>query len=176
MVTWDGGGGANSNWSLGLNWAGDVPPAANDAVVFDGSAGTTPVNDLTAGTAVASLDFAATAASFIVAGNSISLGGGITVNSPLPQTVNLPIVLTAAHTVNVTSGGSLTLGGAISGSGTFTKAGDGFGADQRFDDLQLERRSSKAERWHSVPTIRSEISSMARRRQSHSARLPAPST
>jgi hypothetical protein len=115
IITWDGGGSTN-NWSSGPNWVGDVPPGANDAIVFDGSVRTTPVNDLAADTQFASMDFAATAASFVVSGNSITLGGGITDNSALAQTVNLPIVLTSTHTANVTTGGSLTLGGAISGT------------------------------------------------------------
>ena len=124
IVTWDGLG-PNNNWTTALNWVGDIAPAANDAVVFDGALRLTPVNDLPADTTLTGLDFAATAASFVVSGNGITLSGGITDNSTLPQTVNLPIILTATHTTSVVAAGSLTLGGPISGTGTLIKTGDG---------------------------------------------------
>jgi autotransporter-associated beta strand protein len=124
IVTWDGGG-ANNNWSSGANWLADVPPAANDSIVFDGSLRPTPLNDLAADTNFESLTFAPTASSFVVSGNSVLLSGGIADNSSAPQTINLPITLTTAHTATVTAGGALTIGGALSGGGSLIKTGDG---------------------------------------------------
>jgi autotransporter-associated beta strand protein len=135
IVTWDGGSPTSSNWTAAGNWAGDVPPQANDALVFDGATRPTPVNDFPADTLFDSLRFATTAASFTLTGNSAVLNAGITNDSPAPQTVNLPVGLNSTHTIHVVAGGALTMGGVISGAGSLVKVGDGplfFGAANTF--------------------------------------------
>jgi autotransporter-associated beta strand protein len=125
MVAWDGGSTADSNWTTAANWAGDVAPQPNDALVFDGVTRPAPLNDFPADTLFDSLRFAATAASFTLAGNSVNLNTGITDDASAPQTINLPVILGATHTINVVAGGALTMTGVISGAGSLTKAGDG---------------------------------------------------
>src|SRR5688500_18245570 len=36
-LTWDGGGGADTNWSTCTNWTTDTCPVSGDTVVFDGT-------------------------------------------------------------------------------------------------------------------------------------------
>jgi autotransporter-associated beta strand protein len=43
-ITWSGGGGANTAWALGANWAGTVPGLANDVSFLDGAAASTVSN------------------------------------------------------------------------------------------------------------------------------------
>lgn len=151
-VTWTGGSGGDPNWSNGLNWSGGSAPTTGDALVFDGVAGLTNTNDLTAGTVFASLTITAGSGNFIIGGtNSIVLSGGataLTSNATAgTMTLSLPITFsTAAPTITratggtlvlsgaldnggflltTTGGGALTLSGAITGSGGFTKAGAG---------------------------------------------------
>ena len=76
---WDGGGDA-VNWSDPANWDGDSSaPVAGDYLVFDGTAGLTNSNDLTADTSFSAITFPATAGAFFLSGNAIKLGAnGIT--------------------------------------------------------------------------------------------------
>lgn len=64
----------------------------------------------------------------MIGGNAITLGSGgsITNNSSNLQTLNLNLSLPGAGTVTTNgSGGNVTLGGALSGAGSLTKAGAG---------------------------------------------------
>ena len=125
-IVWDGGG-ENNNWSSARNWVGDNVPAPNDSLVFDGFARLTPTNDFAPSTAFGGLTFAPTAGAFTLTGEQISLHGDITNNTTvLVQTINTPLALDATRTVDVTSNGSLTIGGVISGTASgLTKAGSG---------------------------------------------------
>ena len=124
--SWDGGG-ANNNWSTPVNWDGDLTsPVGNDSLTFDGTLRLTNNNDLAADTAFGPITFNAGAGSFVIGGNRITLGGDISDSSPNLQTLNTPLILSGNRTVNVDAGGSLSLGGIISGTGFgLTKVGDG---------------------------------------------------
>src|SRR4029434_9794870 len=100
---------------------------ANDALQFDGFARLTPANDFTANTAFNGLTFATSAGALTLSGNPLTLDGNIVDNTAvLTQTINLPVVLSATRTVDVTSNGFLVLGGTISGASSgLTKPGNG---------------------------------------------------
>lgn len=123
-VVWDGGG-ENDNWSAARNWAGDTAPVPNDALHFDGFARLAPKNDYVATTAFNGLTFKSSAGAFTLTGNAITLDGDIVDDTAvLTQTINLPLALSGTRTVEVTSGGFLVLGGAISGASSgLTKTG-----------------------------------------------------
>lgn len=125
-LTWDGGG-SGTGWSLKGNWNPDQALAAGDALVFTGAIRTTTVNDLTANTAIAGITFSGGAATFAISGNAITLAGDIVDQSLNAQTISMAMAMSAGRTVNVASAfGSLTLSGAISGSGArLTKTGSG---------------------------------------------------
>ena len=126
--TWDGGGGDN-NWNTALNWtAGSAnrPPATGDALFFDGSTQLT-ANNNDSGFTFAGLTFNSTAGAFTLTGNSFTASAGLVDDSPNLETINLPIAFSTLHSVNVISGGSLTINNVISGTGTYvlTKSGGG---------------------------------------------------
>ena len=112
------GNGGNMSWSDPTNWGGQAPPS-NVPVTFAGDGGTV-TNDLTDGSSqnplpVGGLTFQADAASFTLQGNAVALNGDIVNNSTNPQTVNLPLVLSADPTFNA-SAGNLLIGGNITGN------------------------------------------------------------
>ncbi|MEO7099209.1 MAG: autotransporter-associated beta strand repeat-containing protein [Luteolibacter sp.] len=119
---WDGGG-ANGNWGSVLNWDNDTLPAFPQALTFDGSLQVSTNNDQV-GVGVTGITFPATAGTFTLAGNSLSLSGTVANNSTNLQTFTLPLALTAAPTFNAASG-NITLSGVMSGSFGFTKSGTG---------------------------------------------------
>jgi autotransporter-associated beta strand protein len=143
---WNGGGGGN--WSDNADWvSGFAPSLAGDSVTFDGNSQTSPNMDNSY--SVAGVTFAGTAASFtLTTANSSTLtltGTGVTNNSANAQTLNVPIVMSAAQTFNaaagnltlangITNGGNAVtvigaantvLSGSVSGSGNFTMNGSG---------------------------------------------------
>jgi len=122
---WDGGG-ANDLWSTPANWDGDLTaPVANDTLTFDGQARLTPNNNLAADTLFTGFTFAGSAGNFVIGGNRITLGGDLADHSSNDQRINLALLLNANRTVTV-DGGTLTLGGVISGTGFgITKSGSG---------------------------------------------------
>ena len=114
--TWDGLG-SDNNWSTSANWVSTVAPVTGDFLTFAGSTQTTPSMD--ANNNMTGLAFASGAASFTLGTPSSSLiltANGITNNSANPQTVNLPITLTAAQTFNAAAG-PLTLSQAVTNGG-----------------------------------------------------------
>ena len=149
--TWNGGDyGTSANWSDNGNWVSTLAPGiVGDTLVFDG--GTGPAPSLNNNYNVTSVTFAGTATTAFTIGtvNSSYLtlsAGGVTNNSSLTQTLNVPVALTAAQTLNaaagaltlgqsVTNGGNLltvadsgfstAVNGGISGSGGLTKTGNG---------------------------------------------------
>ncbi len=112
---WDGGGGDN-NWRTAGNWDANVPPAENDRLSFTGTTRLINTNNFVTDTIFIGLNFNSPAGAFTLFGNEITLGGDISDSQALvPQTINLPLSLSATRTVNVVLDGSLTINGAISG-------------------------------------------------------------
>src|SRR5262245_41598243 len=123
--TWDGGGVDNS-FKTSANWVGDVAPVPGDILTFDGAIKLNPNNNFV-NTQFGGLVFSATAAGpFTITGNSILLNGNITDNTQsFTQTINLPLALQTTPTVNITSFGSLMIGGLISGGFGLNETGSG---------------------------------------------------
>jgi len=117
--TWVGN--TSANWG-DSNWTGaNNPPVAGDALFFGtaGSAGAVLNNNFTAGTSFGGLTFNSGASAFTLAGNSIATTAAVADNSLNLETINLSFALAAAsHSVSVTSGGSLLIGGVISDGGS----------------------------------------------------------
>jgi fibronectin-binding autotransporter adhesin len=124
--TWVGN---TSSWSTGGWTGGNNPPIANDLLVFGaaGSGGTTLTNDLTAALQFNGITFNSGASAYVIGGNSIKLGGGITNSGTSLETLNFNMATTAVRTITMTSGGGdIALGDVISGtSGGITMAGSG---------------------------------------------------
>lgn len=126
IETWTG---ATTTWNTAGNWTGtNLPPVSGDSLVFGvaGAGGTTLNNDLTsAAFTVAGITFNAGASAYTINGNAFALTGGITNSSTAAQIANNAITLGGNQAFNVSSAaGTLTLGGAISGTGlTLTTAG-----------------------------------------------------
>jgi len=122
-MTWDGAG-ADDNFGTAANWGG-IAPGVGDLLFFAGSVRPTP--NMEANYTVDSVTFNSGASSFTVGTSSSTLtltGSGVTNNSVNPQTLNVPITMHAAQTVNAASG-DITVGGAISGGFGLTKVGSG---------------------------------------------------
>jgi hypothetical protein len=116
---WNGGG-ADEQWSTGGNWASGFGPVSGDVLLFAGTAGLTPniQNNYT----INSLTFSNNAGAFNFTNNgsaTLTLGGGVTNNSPNTQTFSVPVSLTGAVTLNGAAGG-LTLSNTVTGSGSLT--------------------------------------------------------
>jgi len=124
--TWIGNG-ADANWQTSNNWSGaNNPPIAADALFFDGSTQLNSTNNFAALTSFNCITFNSTAMAFTLGGNPIELAGGITNNSPNPETINLNLQFDAAQNLAVTNpSGTLSVGGVISGAGGLTKTGAG---------------------------------------------------
>jgi autotransporter-associated beta strand protein len=112
--TWDGGG-ANNNWTNGLNWVGDVAPVNNGTadIIMAGTVDPTPVVD--SAQSIDSLTFNNTAGAFTISGQPLTIAGGITNNDTQTQTINSNIVVNAGQVWNATSG-NLAIAGNISPS------------------------------------------------------------
>jgi autotransporter-associated beta strand protein len=123
-ITWDGGG-ADDNFSTGVNWVGDASPATTgDSLVFAGSTRVTPYNDSYVTTLGSnSFNFAAGAASFnvgsaaqITVGNSAANDNFVTKVSTNDQTISANLKLAGGQrdrTIIMTGGGTLNLTGNI---------------------------------------------------------------
>src|SRR2546423_3368856 len=119
--TWSGGG-VNGNWNNAANW--DTLPVATDVLQFAGVTNLTTNNDFTANTQFNGINFLSGAGAFTLGGNAVILGGDINQNSGANQTVTLGIVLDGATSnVNVTGGGSLSLGSVVLGNAASNTVG-----------------------------------------------------
>lgn len=123
---WDGGDGVNFNWSNPLNWDANIAPIAFDALVFDGQAGLSNINDFTVdASSFVGLAFNSTAGAFILGGNAVTLNGNLVDNSATAtQTINHDLVFQGS-TIKVVEGGNIVIGGVLSGFSGFTKTGGG---------------------------------------------------
>lgn len=129
IETWTG---ATTTWNTAGNWSGtNLPPVTGDSLVFGtaGAGGTALNNDLTsAAFTVAGITFNASASAFIIGGNAFTLTGGI-INNAAAETLNTAITLSGNQSFTCSVAGTLTLGGAITGTGvTLTTNGGTTGA------------------------------------------------
>lgn len=96
---WDGGG-PDNNLNTANNWgyAGgyNETPKEYDVICFAGNTRLTPNNNFTANNEYGALNFSNNAGPFVLAGNALNLGGGITNDSLAPQTINLNLDFTFA--------------------------------------------------------------------------------
>jgi|GEM_PF-1086470 len=120
--TWTGGG-ADGNWQTAANW--NTVPTVGHTLTFAGTTRPSNTNNFPANTSFGGVMFNAGAGSFTLGGNAITLTGNIANNGTYPQAVNLPVALSAGSHNLTASTGNLTMGGAISGSGSVTKTGSG---------------------------------------------------
>lgn len=123
---WDGGGTDNnltsaSNWGYGGGY--NEAPKEYDILLFAGSTRLTPNNNFAANNEYQAINFSNNAAAFVIGGNPIHLGAGITNDSSVAQTLNLPLSFDFAlqhyssnRFVNVSAAsGSLVINGNIAG-------------------------------------------------------------
>ena len=129
--TWTGGGAPDGNWQNANNWGGTAPSAA-DFLFFDTGNQLLATNNFANGIIFGNLSFNTGAEVFalspvsggdgsgIVLTNSVEAanqttvsGGSVTNFSANPQTLNLPLTLSAGNHVISTAGGAgaLNLGG-----------------------------------------------------------------
>ncbi len=121
---WNGSTG-DSKWKTAGNWLGGIAPVSGDSLSFSGTVAAVNTNDFTAGTAFSGLNFNGPGA-FALWGNSISLNGNITNNQiATPETINLPLTLGLAPTIDVVSNGLATITRPISGGFGITKTSGG---------------------------------------------------
>jgi autotransporter-associated beta strand protein len=126
--TWSGGG-VTEYFDNNLDWAVEAgetaayaPGYVGDTLVFAGTGGTAGLSpNMDNPYTVAGLSFSSGAGSFNITpdlnGDPLTLSGGAVVNnSASPQTLGVPIVLTAAQVFDATAG-NIILGGVISDSG-----------------------------------------------------------
>ncbi len=119
------GGGADANWMTAGNWQSGAIPTAGDNLTFGGSTNPSPNNNFAANTAFSGITFASGATNFTLTGNSINFAGVITNNANNAETINLPLALTAASTIDNTVGNTMSIGGVISGAYKLTFNGSG---------------------------------------------------
>ncbi len=113
--TWTGGG-TDGKWQTPGNWGG-TPPAAGDALIFQGSVRLINTNNFTLNTPFNGITFNSPAAAFNLFGTQIALTSDIVDNQVVVnESVNLPLALDATHNLNVTTSGSLTISNVISGA------------------------------------------------------------
>ena len=141
--TWDGGG-FNNNISTAQNWVGDLAPTSNSDIIWAGTINLSVNVDF--GGSFRTFTFDNTADAFVLSGAAVSLSNGATNNSANAQTINVPLTMMGAQTLNaatadfviggttLANGGFLltvdganntSIGNVISGSGGLTKTGAG---------------------------------------------------
>lgn len=114
-------GASSSAWADGANWGGTAP-VAMDPLEFTGVTNTATVNDITGLTVFGPVTFdnSATGGAFVLSGNGIVLGGGITTiggtGSPVHQ-IDLELQLNGSRTILTDLANDLLVNGVISETG-----------------------------------------------------------
>ncbi len=146
---WDGGAGADDNWTTPANWVGEVAPtgAADDILQFpEDAARKTNTNNFPDNTTFGQIQFTGTGGGYALGGAPITLGGniassstgalanivdlGVTLGAPLAFTQATGGTLRVSGDVNLgtnlletTQGGTIELEGVVSGTGTGATGG-----------------------------------------------------
>jgi autotransporter-associated beta strand protein len=113
------GAGTDNNWDTNPNWINNAAPGyVGDGVTFAGTTDLSPNMDQNY--TVSSVTFSNSAGSFNIGtgGNTLTITAGVTNNSASAQTLNMPVVLAAAQTINALTG-DLILGQTVDNSGYF---------------------------------------------------------
>ena len=125
--TWTGGSATDNNFSDPANWAGGLPPSlVGNTAVFAGTTRLTPNMDNNY--SISGLVFSNTAGAFTISSSTDDTltngNGGIVNNSTSTQTLNVPVVLSAAQSFNLAAG-NLTLNSNVVAGSQLTLAGAG---------------------------------------------------
>lgn len=126
--TWTGTGGAGTgyDWTVGSNWAGGVAPAATatDATVAFDDSGQAATSTVNVPYAIGTLSFNASAKSYTLTGNPVTLGnpsqgvGFLDQLGAAAQTINAPITLATLQGWHLSAGGGrVTFGGGVNTAG-----------------------------------------------------------
>ncbi|WP_428939595.1 beta strand repeat-containing protein [Fontivita pretiosa] len=123
--TWDGGGGADTSWTSGVNWVGNVSPATGlGDTVFFGTGGSTANLAATSQT-VGTIVFNRTASFTITATTgSLTIGSRISVTTNNSFTISAGVILGGNNVWDVANG-TLTIAAPVSGAFSLEKAGGG---------------------------------------------------
>ena len=119
---------SNANWNDSANW--DTLPVSGSALVFGTSSITTHNNNLAADLSIAGITFNSNASAHTLAGNRITLTGNVTVGTGIvSEAINFDMIMNNVDRTFTVNSGTLTLGGAITGTGAnnarFIKNGNG---------------------------------------------------
>ncbi|MFO1512145.1 MAG: autotransporter-associated beta strand repeat-containing protein, partial [Verrucomicrobiota bacterium] len=125
-LSWSGGSPTTSNWSDIQNWGFAGTPTTGDTLIFPGAQPRLAnVNDI-AGLTVSEIRFVGASGGYTISGNAFTVTNGITAtNTAGVNAMANNIALASVGLINVGSGASLTLSGALSGSVGVTKVGLG---------------------------------------------------
>lgn len=99
--TWVYPGSGNTNWNRAANWSGSAAPANNDLLTFAGAAGLGNTNNI-GSLSINGITFAASAGTFTLGGQPLTITGTIANNSTNTQTLNF-------NSTGITLGGIMTV-------------------------------------------------------------------
>jgi hypothetical protein len=113
VATWDGGGGiiGNNNWSLPLNWVGDVAPQPGDDLVFGTAPVKVAINDFVAGTLFRSITLSDT--NYQISGNAVGITAEITGGFSGGSVIALDIIISGPVVIANVGGTGYTISGGI---------------------------------------------------------------
>jgi autotransporter-associated beta strand protein len=120
---WTGSAG-DGLWSSAANWEGGEEPSAGNSLFFGPAADGNITNDLAPDISFAGLSFLPTATNYTIDGEGIALTGPVVSDSPLIQTLTLPIELATSFVV-AANNGVVNFNGDISGNFDLKKSGAG---------------------------------------------------
>ena len=131
--TWDGGSGANDNWTSTANWDNNALPETTADVIFGTGFGSGTSIDLGGNRTVNSFTYNTLTAFSITGGDDLILTSGLLTRNDIAGTegnhsIAANIILGANGVFNINGSGTTTLNGAIEdGANTFslTKSGNG---------------------------------------------------
>lgn len=115
--TWDGGGGANTNWSTATNWSNDTLPESTDDVVFDGTSSNNSTIDASFAGMVQSISINSGYAGTITQARSLAISQNFSQSAGTFSAVN--------QTLDITESLNLSNGNFTASSGT-TNIGQNF--------------------------------------------------
>ncbi|HET6883109.1 MAG TPA: autotransporter-associated beta strand repeat-containing protein, partial [Pirellulales bacterium] len=128
-LTWTGA--IDGNWSTNssgnTNWSSNLVPTSGDTLIFPAGAPHLTNTDDIPNLTVNSVSFTGASGGYNIGGSDpLTISAGVTAsNTAGTNTMNLPIVLGATQSFNVSSGAQLNVGGVVSGSNGLLKDGAG---------------------------------------------------